>query len=249
MRLDGCSAVVSGGASGLGLATVSLLTNLGAKVAALDLPSEGAHNRVSAAGGTLIAADVTDAEAVEQAVASLPAPLRVAVCCAGIIGPGRVQRAGVALPLERFTQVVQVNLVGSFNVLRVAAAAMSGNDPVDGDRGVIVLTSSVAAFEGQVGQAGYAASKAGVAGMVLPVARDLADAQIRVMGIAPGTFGTPMLSGLPEPTKAQLARDVPHPARVGEPSEFAALVGHIVSNGMLNGEVIRLDGALRMAPR
>ena len=176
-------------------------------------------------------------------------PLRVAVNCAGIGTPGRVLGRGGPLPLEQFAKVVTVNLIGTFNVLRLAAAAIAAGDPVDGERGVIVNTASAAAFDGQIGQAAYSASKGGVVGMTLPVARDLADKLIRVMTIAPGLFDTPMLQGLPEPARQSLASQVPMPSRLGDPGEFAALVRHICENKMLNGEVIRLDGAIRMAPR
>jgi NAD(P)-dependent dehydrogenase (short-subunit alcohol dehydrogenase family) len=176
-------------------------------------------------------------------------PLRVAVNCAGIGTPGRVLGKAGPLPLEQFARVVTVNLVGTFNVLRLAAAAMAQTESVDGERGVIVNTASAAAFDGQIGQAAYSASKGGVVGMTLPAARDLAGTLIRVMTIAPGLFDTPMLQGLPEPARQSLAAQVPMPSRLGDPQEYAALVRHICENRMLNGEVIRLDGAIRMAPR
>ena len=176
-------------------------------------------------------------------------PLRVAVNCAGIGTPGRVVGKNGPLPLEQFARVVQVNLVGTFNVIRLAAAAMAATEPVEGERGVIVNTASAAAFDGQIGQAAYSASKGGVVGMTLPVARDLASSLIRVMTIAPGLFDTPMLQGLPEPARQSLGAQVPMPSRLGDPREYAMLARHIVENPMLNGEVIRLDGAIRMAPR
>ena len=169
--------------------------------------------------------------------------------CAGIGTPGRVIGKNGVLPLDQFTQVVMVNLIGTFNVLRLGAERMIANDPIDGDRGVIVNTASAAAFDGQIGQAAYSASKGGIVGMTLPIARDLADKAIRVMTIAPGLFKTPMLAGLPQEAQDSLGKQVPHPSRLGDPSEYAALVAHIIANPMLNGEVIRLDGAIRMAPR
>ncbi len=175
--------------------------------------------------------------------------LRIAVNCAGVATPGRVIGRGGPLALDTFKTVIDINLVGSFNVLRLAAAAMLGNEPVDGDRGVIVNTASIAAFDGQIGQAAYAASKGGIVGLTLSAARDLADKAIRVMTVAPGTFETPMLAGLPGEVKEVLEKQVPHPSRLGRPEEYANLVRHIVDNPMLNGEVIRLDGALRMPPR
>lgn len=247
MNLQGASALVTGGASGLGLATAAALDAAGAAVLIADLaePAERPGN----AG--YLSTDVTDPDQVAAAVGAARdrGPLRVAVNCAGIGTPGRVIGRNGPLPLEQFARVVQVNLIGTFNVLRLAAAAMAGNEPVEGERGVLVNTASIAAFDGQVGQAAYAASKGGVVGLTLPVARDLAAAQIRVMTIAPGLFDTPMLAGLPEEARDSLGRQVPHPSRLGSPAEYAALVLHIVANPMLNGEVIRLDGALRMSPR
>ena len=194
---------------------------------------------------------MTDGDSMQAAVhaAEATAPLRVLVTCAGIGTPGRVFSRGTPMPLEQFERVVRVNLIGTFNAIRLATAAMVGNEPDASDRGVIVTTASVAAFDGQVGQAAYSASKGGVVGMLLPIARDLAERGVRVMCIAPGTFRTPMLAGLPQDVQDSLAAQVPHPSRLGDPSEYAALVGHILDNGMLNGEVIRLDGAIRMAPR
>ena len=253
MELTNASAVVTGGASGLGRATAQTLFDAGAKVVLADLPSSpGAEVAAEMGeGAAFVPTDVTDPDAVQEAIdtAAGLAPLRVAVNCAGVGTPGRVLSRKGPLDLDQFSFVVEVNLIGTFNVIRLAAAAMAATEPVDGERGVIVNTASVAAFEGQIGQAAYSASKGGVVGMTLPIARDLADKLIRVCTIAPGLFSTPMLHGLPEEAKASLAASVPMPARLGDPAEYAALAHHIVSNGMLNGEVIRLDGAIRMAPR
>ncbi|GAA1777840.1 3-hydroxyacyl-CoA dehydrogenase [Nostocoides vanveenii] len=254
MDISGSVALVTGGASGLGLATTRQLLGLGASVVIVDLPSsKGAE--VAAELGERVAfapADVTKEADVQAAVARAAelGTLRVAVNCAGIAPPARtVGRDGSPFPLDLFTAVVMVNLVGTFNVIRLAAAAIAKADPIGEERGVIVNTASVAAFEGQIGQAAYAASKGGVVGMTLPIARDLAALKIRVTTIAPGLFKTPMLAGLPQDAQDSLGAQVPHPARLGDPSEYAALVGHIIANPMLNGETIRLDGAIRMAPR
>jgi NAD(P)-dependent dehydrogenase (short-subunit alcohol dehydrogenase family) len=251
MRVDNGSALVTGGASGLGFATASELRRRGAQVVIADLATSPGQQKAEEIGATFAPVDVTDGESMQTAVdvAVQAAPLRVLVTCAGIGTPGRVVSRGTPMPLEQFERVVRVNLVGTFNAIRLATLAMAANETVDGDRGVIVTTASVAAFDGQVGQAAYSASKGGVVGMLLPVARDLADKQIRVMCIAPGTFKTPMLASLPQDAQDSLAAQVPHPARLGDPTEFAGLVGHILDNGMLNGDVIRLDGAIRMAPR
>ncbi len=256
MNIEGSVAVVTGGASGLGLATAKRLARAGAHVAVIDLPSapgDDAVEAIGAIGGKAVfaAADVTDETQVGAALdaAAQLGPIRVAVNCAGIGTPGRViSRKGV-LPLDQFARVVTVNLIGTFNVLRLAAERIAATDEIDGERGVIVNTASAAAFDGQIGQAAYAASKGGVVGMTLPVARDLAGLLIRVMTIAPGLFKTPMLAGLPQEAQDSLGAQVPHPSRLGDPDEYAALVEHIVANPMLNGEVIRLDGAIRMAPR
>jgi NAD(P)-dependent dehydrogenase (short-subunit alcohol dehydrogenase family) len=249
MRIEGGSALVTGGASGLGRATAEALRAHGARVVILDLPA--AADKVPADQFTFVAADVRDGDAVQAAVdaAVALAPLRVAVSCAGVGPPGRVLRKGAPIALEQFTTTIEINLIGTFNTLRLAAAAMAGNDPVQEGRGVIVNTASIAAFDGQIGQAAYAASKGGIVGMTLPLARDLASHQIRVMTIAPGTFDTPLLAGLPQTALDSLGAAVPHPARLGDPAEYAQLVISIVENQMLNGEVIRLDGALRMGPR
>jgi len=256
MDIAGSVAVVTGGASGLGLATARRLAAAGASVAIVDLPSadgDGAVAAVSDAGGraAFAPADVTSEADVSAAldIAAGLGPVRVLVNCAGIGTPGRVIGKNGVLPLDQFARVVTVNLIGTFNVIRLAAERMLRAEPVDGERGVIVNTASVAAFDGQIGQAAYSASKGGVAGMTLPIARDLADKLIRVVTIAPGLFKTPMLEGLPLEAQESLGKQVPHPSRLGDPSEYAALVEHIVANPMLNGEVIRLDGAIRMAPR
>jgi NAD(P)-dependent dehydrogenase (short-subunit alcohol dehydrogenase family) len=251
MNIEGSAAVVTGGASGLGLATARRLAAAGAHVTIIDLPSAPGAEQAEAIGGLFAPADVTDEAAVSAALdaAARRGPLRVTVNCAGIGTAGRVIGKNGVLPLDQFARVVQVNLIGTFNVLRLAAERIMATDVVDGERGVIVNTASVAAFDGQIGQAAYSASKGGVVGMTLPIARDLADKLIRVVTIAPGLFLTPMLQGLPQEAQDSLGRQVPHPSRLGDPSEYAALVEHIVSNPMLNGEVIRLDGAIRMAPR
>jgi NAD(P)-dependent dehydrogenase (short-subunit alcohol dehydrogenase family) len=253
VQLDGAVALVTGGASGLGLATATELASAGASVVLLDLPSSRGADAAASLGGEalFLPTDVTDEASVQEAVsrAAERGPLRVAVNCAGIGTAGRVLGKNGPLPLEAFARVVTVNLVGTFNVLRLAAAAMAQVEPVDGERGVVVNTASAAAFDGQIGQAAYSASKGGVVGMTLPLARDLAQSLIRVMTIAPGLFDTPMLQGLPEPARQSLAAQVPMPSRLGDPSEYAKLVRHICENPMLNGEVIRLDGAIRMGPR
>jgi NAD(P)-dependent dehydrogenase (short-subunit alcohol dehydrogenase family) len=250
---DSTVALVTGGASGLGGATVRRLVADGARAVIVDLPSSPGAQVAAELGDAVrfTAADVRDEHQVQAAVdaARELGELRVVVSCAGIGTPGRVVGKNGPLALEKFQSVIDINLVGTFNVLRLAAAAMVDNEPVDGERGLAVMTASIAAFDGQIGQAAYAASKGGVVGLTLSAARDLADKLVRVVTIAPGTFMTPMLAGLPEEATAALAAAVPHPARLGDPSEFAALVRHIVDNQMLNGETIRLDGALRMAPR
>ncbi len=253
MRLDGAVALVTGGASGLGRATAQAMAAAGAGVVIADLPGSPGAQVAEGLGDQAVFAptDVTDEASVQAAVdaAAVLGTLRVVVNCAGVGTPGRVVGRAGPLPLAAFAQVVTVNLVGTFNVVRLAAAAIAGADPVDGERGLIVNTASVAAFDGQVGQAAYAASKGGVAAMTLPIARELAGSLIRVMTIAPGLFSTPMLAGLPQEARDSLGAQVPHPARLGAPEEYASLVRHIVDNPMLNGEVIRLDGAIRMAPR
>jgi len=250
----GAVAVVTGGASGLGLATARRLTKAGAGVVLLDLPTS-AGEQVAAELGERVRfapADVTDPASVAAALdlAEELGALRVVVNCAGIGPPARVLGRGGVHSLEAFAKVVSVNLIGTFNVLRLGAERIVRAEPLPGgERGVIVSTASVAAFDGQIGQAAYAASKGGVVGMTLPIARDLADKFIRVVTIAPGLFATPLLASLPQEAQDSLGRQTPHPSRLGDPDEYAALVEHIVANPMLNGEVIRLDGAIRMAPR
>jgi NAD(P)-dependent dehydrogenase (short-subunit alcohol dehydrogenase family) len=247
-------AVLTGGASGLGLATARSLADAGAHVVLLDLPRTDADDVVAGFGGraTYAEADVTDEDQVRDALdlAAEIGPLRVVVNCAGIGTPARVlARDNTPGDLAAFVRIVTVNLIGTFNVLRLGAERMMRAEPVGEERGVIVNTASVAAFDGQIGQAAYSASKGGIVGMTLPIARDLADRQIRVVTVAPGTFDTPLLGTLPENIRQSLGAQVPHPSRLGQPDEFGALVAHIVANPMLNGEVIRLDGAIRMAPR
>jgi NAD(P)-dependent dehydrogenase (short-subunit alcohol dehydrogenase family) len=250
---DNTVALVSGGASGLGGAATRRLHAAGAAVVILDLPSSPGAEVAAELGDRVrfVPADVRDEAQVQAAVdaAREMGSLRIAVNCAGVGTPGRVVGKRGPLPLDDFKTVIDINLVGTFNVARLAAAAMLDNDPVDGDRGVIVMTASIAAYDGQIGQAAYAASKGGVVGLTLSAARDLADKAIRVVTVAPGTFETPMLSGLPGDVRAVLEAQVPHPSRLGRPEEYASLVAHIVDNPMLNGEVIRLDGAIRMGPR
>ncbi|MDQ6607082.1 MAG: SDR family NAD(P)-dependent oxidoreductase [Actinomycetota bacterium] len=254
MKIDGISAVVTGGASGLGLATAKRFLAAGASVVIVDLPSSPGEAVAAELGGQarFAAADVTSEAEVGAALdaAELAGPLRAVLHCAGRGGTLRlVDRLGNPGSLELYREVIEVNLIGSFNVLRLAAARMAGSEPVDGERGVCVMTASVAAFEGQIGQIPYSASKAGIVGMTIVAARDLAGQLIRVCTIAPGTFDTPLLARLPDEVKASLAQTVPHPSRLGDPDEFGALAVHIVENAMLNGETIRLDGAIRMAPR
>ena len=251
MRIEGSSALVTGGASGLGAACVRMLAGAGARVVIADLNETAGRALEAEIGGAtrFLRADVTDAEGIGAALRAA-APLGIAISCAGIAPPRRVIGKEGPAPLEWFEQVIRVNLIGTFNVIRLAAAAMAANAPnEEGERGVIVNTASIAAYDGQIGQSAYAASKAGIAGMTLPLARDLARHGIRVMTIAPGIFDTPLLAGLPEDARVSLGAAVPFPARLGRPSEFAQLARHIVENPMLNGEVIRLDGALRMAPK
>ncbi|MDV6210352.1 3-hydroxyacyl-CoA dehydrogenase [Rhodococcus erythropolis] len=253
MIVNDSVAVVTGGASGLGLATTKALLADGASVVIVDLPSSNGEAIAKELGDRVrfAAADVTDEAAVTAAldVAESLGPLRVAVNCAGIGNAVKTVSKKGAFPLDAFKKVIDVNLIGTFNVLRLAAERISKTEPIDGERGVIINTASVAAYDGQIGQAAYSASKGGVVGMTLPIARDLASLLIRVNTIAPGLFKTPLLAGLPEAAQASLGQQVPHPSRLGDPSEYGALAAHIVSNPMLNGETIRLDGAIRMAPR
>jgi NAD(P)-dependent dehydrogenase (short-subunit alcohol dehydrogenase family) len=252
MNLAGAAALVTGGASGLGRATVERLSADGAKVVVVDLPGADGGPRTPIPDGTVFApADITSESGIEAAldIAEGLGVLRVVVNCAGIGEAIKVVGKKGIHSLDAFRRTIEVNVIGTFNVIRLATARMQLNEPVDGDRGVIVNTASVAAFDGQVGQAAYSASKGAIVGMTLPIARELADYQIRVLTLAPGTFKTPLLASLPEKAQESLAQQIPHPKRLGDPAEFASLVSHIVSNGMLNGETIRIDGAIRMAPR
>jgi NAD(P)-dependent dehydrogenase (short-subunit alcohol dehydrogenase family) len=253
MRFDGLAAVVTGGGSGLGAATAAHLAALGCKVAVVDINQAAARATAAAIGGIGVGCDVADAtsgEAAFAAAANAHGPVRILVNCAGIGTAGRIVGRDGPLKLEAFERVIRVNLIGTFNMLRLAAAEMSSADPLEeNERGVIVNTASIAAYEGQVGQPAYAASKGGVVALTLPAARELARAGVRVMTIAPGLFHTPMVDALPPDVQLSLGAGVPFPARLGRPSEFAELVEHIVRNRFLNGEVIRLDGAFRMPPR
>lgn len=252
MDVKGSVALVTGAASGLGLATAQHLYSLGAQVVGLDLPAAVTRARERNVDRVnFIEGDVRDEDAVKHAIGTAAAmgDLRIVVNCAGVGDPARTVGKDGPLDLERFRRVVDINLFGTFNVLRLAASEMMRNTEVDGERGVIVNTASVAAFDGQIGQASYAASKGAIAAMTLPIARDLANHQIRVVTIAPGMFDTPILQGLSPEARESIASQVPHPTRLGQPSEYADLVGHIAANAMLNGETIRLDGAIRMGPR
>jgi NAD(P)-dependent dehydrogenase (short-subunit alcohol dehydrogenase family) len=254
MRLGANDVVlVTGGASGLGAATVQAVVERGASALILDLPSSAGDDLAAELGEGVrfAAADVRDEDQVQAAVAAATelGTLRVVVNCAGIGTPGRLIGKRGLLPLDTFRTVIEINLVGTFNVLRLAAATMIDNQPLDGDRGLVIMTASVAAFDGQIGQAAYAASKGGIVSLTLTAARDLADKAIRVMTIAPGVMETPMMASLPGETKSILEALVPHPPRLGRPEEYAMLVSSIIENPLLNGEVIRLDGALRMPPR
>ena len=254
MNIQGQAALVTGGGSGLGEATARELARLGAKVAVLDINLQNAERVASEIGGVACACDITNTESLQAALdkaAAAHGPARMLMHIAGIGAAKRIiGKDGNPAPLEDFARVVNVNLIGSYNAARLFAAACAKLEPMeDGERGVIVFTASVAAFDGQVGQQGYSASKGGVVGMTLPMARDLAQHGIRVCTIAPGLFATPLMKTLPEPVQQSLAASIPFPPRLGKPEEFAALAAHIASNTHLNGEVIRLDGALRMAPR
>ena len=254
MHIQDQAAVVTGGASGLGEATARALAAMGARVAIFDRNEAGARRVADELGGVACACDITDPASVQAALAQARqahGPARILMNVAGVGSAKRVvQKDGSAAPLEDFSRVVQVNLIGTYNVSRLFAADCAAMGPLEGgERGVMLFTASVAAFDGQVGQQAYSASKAALVGMTLPMARDLAQHGIRVCTIAPGIFATPLLMELPEPVQASLAASIPFPKRLGQPEEFAALACHIVTNGHLNGEVIRLDGALRMAPR
>ncbi|KRE69119.1 SDR family NAD(P)-dependent oxidoreductase [Arthrobacter sp. Soil762] len=269
MDVLGTVALITGGASGLGAATAKRLFDAGASVVLIDLPSSAgaayaaelnasALNAASGSGAqaAFVPADVTNEAEVQAAVDTAMAlgPLRIVVNCAGVATPGKVLGRDGVLPLDTFNRVIQVNLIGTFNVLRLAAAAMVSTEPISTElggpeRGVIINTASVAAFDGQIGQPAYAASKGAVAAMTLPLARELARSLVRVVTIAPGIFETPMMATLPQDTQDSLGRQVPHPSRLGRPAEYASLVAHIVENAMINGETIRLDGAIRMGPK
>ena len=253
MTPEGIAALVTGGGSGLGAATARALAAAGAKVAVLDIDEGKAQAVADEVGGIALACDVADANSAEAAVAAARdahGPAGLCVNCAGIGPAARIVGRDGPMPLDAFSRVIQINLIGTFNLLRLAAADMAKRDPNDeGERGVIVNTASVAAFEGQIGQAAYAASKGGVAALTLPAARELARFGVRVLTIAPGLFETPMLMGLPQPVQDSLAATLPFPPRLGRPAEFAALVLHMVQNPVLNGEVVRLDSALRMQPK
>ncbi len=253
MDIRGHAAIVTGGASGLGAATARMLAEAGAKVAIFDVNHKAAAEVAIDVNGLSVACDVTDSDATEKAVAAAAkdhGPARIIINCAGVGPAKRIVGRDGPMPLAEFARVIEINLIGTFNVLRLTAAAMQPLDPLqDGERGIIVCTASVAAYEGQIGQAAYAASKGGVVGLVLPAAREFAQFGIRVNAVAPGIFSTPMLHALPEAAQQSLAVSVPFPKLLGQPSQYAALVRHMIENRYLNGTVIRLDGALRMAPR
>jgi NAD(P)-dependent dehydrogenase (short-subunit alcohol dehydrogenase family) len=253
VNIDDSVAVVTGGSSGLGLAAARALLDRGASVVILDLQSSPGEVAAEQLGtrARFCPGDVTDTDSVSQALdlAQSLGPVRIVVNCAGTGDGFRIVSKDGPYPLDSFIRIVNVNLVGSFNVLRLGAERIASTDPIGGERGVIINTASISAFDGQIGQAAYSASKGGVVGMTLPIARDLARELIRVVTIAPGPFETPMLALLPEQVSSVLGAQVPHPARLGHPDEYAALAVHIIENPMLNGEVIRLDGAIRLAPR
>lgn len=253
MQVKGSIAIVTGAASGLGAATAEVLANAGAKLAVFDLNEDGAKATAQKLGGVGFGVDVSDAASVETAVAEVVKTLgrpSILVNCAGILqGERIVGREGPA-DLDAFSRVISVNLIGTFNMMRVAATAMSGNEPgPSGERGVVINTASIAAYEGQIGQAAYAASKGGVASMTLPAARELARHGIRVVSIAPGMFGTPMVTALPDEMQEALASNIPFPKRLGDPAEYGRLALHICENQMINGETIRIDGAVRLEPK
>jgi NAD(P)-dependent dehydrogenase (short-subunit alcohol dehydrogenase family) len=253
MDIAGHAAIVTGGGSGLGAATARMLAQAGAKVAVIDVNAKAAAEVAIDIDGIAIACDVTDPGATETAIAKAATDhgtARIVVNCAGVGPAKRIVGRDGPMPLGEFARVIEINLIGTFNVMRLAATAMQALEPLqDGERGIIVCTASVAAYEGQIGQAAYAASKAGIVGLILPAAREFAQLGIRVNGIAPGIFSTPMLHALPDAAQQSLAASVPFPKLLGQPPEYAALVRHMIENRYLNGEVVRLDGALRMAPR
>jgi NAD(P)-dependent dehydrogenase (short-subunit alcohol dehydrogenase family) len=253
MQIEGSAAIVTGGASGLGLATAQMLALQGARLALLDIDASRVAEAAASLGAVGLPCDVGDSASAEhalgQAVAAHGAP-RILVSCAGIVAGKRIVGRDGPMPLAAFERVIRVNLIGTFNLLRLVASEMRRLEPdVEGERGAIVNTASIAAFDGQIGQAAYAASKGGVAALTLPAARELAQHGIRVVTIAPGIFETPMMQGMPDDVRRSLGASVPFPQRLGRPEEYAALVRHVLENRMLNGETIRLDGALRMAPR
>jgi NAD(P)-dependent dehydrogenase (short-subunit alcohol dehydrogenase family) len=253
MDIAGHAAIVTGGGSGLGAATARMLAQAGAKVALLDVNAKAAAEVAIDIDGIAIACDVTDPGATETAIGEAAADhgaARIVVNCAGVGPAKRIVGRDGPMPLGEFARVIEINLIGTFNVMRLAATAMQALEPLqDGERGIIVCTASVAAYEGQIGQAAYAASKAGIVGLILPAAREFAQLGIRVNGIAPGIFSTPMLHALPDAAQQSLAASVPFPKLLGQPPQYAALVRHMIENRYINGEVVRLDGALRMAPR
>ncbi len=253
MDIKGHAAIVTGGASGLGAATARMLAAAGAKVALFDVNQKAAAEVAIDINGIAIACDVTNSEQTEKAFAKAAADhgtARILINCAGVGPAKRIVGRDGPMPLDEFARVISINLIGTFNAMRLAAAAMQSVSPLDeGERGVIICTASVAAYEGQIGQAAYAASKGGVVGLIMPAAREFAQFGIRVNGIAPGIFSTPMLHALPEAAQQSLAASVPFPKLLGQPPQYAALVRHIIENRYLNGETIRIDGALRMAPR
>ncbi|MGE4429476.1 MAG: 3-hydroxyacyl-CoA dehydrogenase [Sphingobium sp.] len=253
MKVNGLAAIVSGGASGLGLATARKLAEEGAKVALFDLNEEAGARAANEIGGLFVKVDVADEASVAaglDAAGKAHGAARILVNCAGIAPAGKtIGKGNVPHALDLYRKVIEVNLVGTFNLISRFAARLAGEEEIDGERGVIVNTASIAAFDGQMGQAAYSASKGGIVGMTLPIARDLARHKIRVMTIAPGIFLTPMIEGMPQDVQDSLGAQVPHPSRLGRPSEYAQLVDAIIGNPMLNGEVIRLDGAIRMAPK
>jgi NAD(P)-dependent dehydrogenase (short-subunit alcohol dehydrogenase family) len=253
MQVAGQAALVTGGGSGIGADVARHLAALGAKVAVLDVNLDGAEAVAKEIGGVAIACDISKPAAAEEAIAKARAahgPARILVNVAGILIPGRILGKDGPLALEKFSKVIEINLIGTFNMMRLAAADMAATEPLaDGERGVIVNTTSVAAYEGQIGQVAYAASKAGIVGLTLPAARDLARSGVRVLAIAPGLVATPMMLNLPPEVKKALEESVPFPQRLAEAREFSRLVQHMIENVMLNGEVVRLDGALRLAPK
>lgn len=252
MKLENTAVVITGGASGLGGATAEYFASRGAKVTIFDLNEEQGQAHADKIGGVFAKVNVASEEDVKAGLDKAEAAhgtTRILVNCAGIIGAGKIVGRGEAMPLDRYKGTIEVNLVGSFNCMRLVAERLAKADEIDGERGVLISTASIAGYEGQMGQVAYAASKGGIIGMTLPVARDLARDKIRNMTIAPGIFMTPMMEAVPEDVRAALAANVPNPSRLGDPVEFAKLAEHIAENGYLNGEVIRMDGALRMQPR